>query len=294
MRTRIFALFQMARPQMIAAGVLVYALGVLMGAHAAQAVHWLAANLCAHYADEYADRDVDALSQRTWFSGGSGVLPAGSVTPALALRAAAVSGLIAIGAAALFGAMGVLTPAALAIAALGLIGSWCYSMPPLALERRGLGEITNTALGALLIPLLGFASQTGAPTADAVLALLPVCAITLANLLGVHWADRRPDAAVGKRTLVIQLGARVRSVHGLLIGLTFGLTWLLSGAVLPPIVAFAITLSMPIGLWAALTFTRAERHGASSIAMVALMAAACAGWLLAGEQHMAFQPPMDV
>jgi 1,4-dihydroxy-2-naphthoate octaprenyltransferase len=114
-----------------------------------------------------------------------------------------------------------------------------------------------------------------------VLALLPVCAITLANLLGVHWADRRADAAVGKRTLVVLLGARVRSLHRVLIGLTYGLTWLLAGAVLPPSVAIAITFSLPIGVWATLTFTRTERHGASSVAMVALMAAACAGWLWA-------------
>jgi 1,4-dihydroxy-2-naphthoate octaprenyltransferase len=290
-RMRIIAVLRMARPQMLAAGVLVYALGVLMGAHAAGDVRWataaaglialLSANLCAHFADEYADRDTDALSRRTWFSGGSGVLPSGLVAPSFALRAALVAGACALVAGIAFVALGLLSPVAFGILLLGLIGGWCYSMPPLALERRGLGEVTNAALGALLIPLLGFATQRGALTFVAALGLLPVFSITMANLLGVHWADRHADAAVGKRTLVVILGMRVLPLHRTLIVLTYALTWLPGGAVLPPSVVIAITLTLPVSLWATATFTRAERSGASSIAMVALMVAACMGWAIA-------------
>ncbi|BCX06058.1 MAG: prenyltransferase [Candidatus Roseilinea sp.] len=285
------ALFRMARPQMIAAGLLVYALGVIMGARSAGAVHWpamgaglialLAANLCAHFADEFADRDVDALSRRTWFSGGSGVLPAGLVPPELALRAAWVTAGFALFTSIIFAAVGLLSITALGVILLGLVGGWCYSMPPWALERRGLGEVTNALLGAMLIPLLGFATQHGALTLEAALGLLPVFVITMVNLLGVHWADRRADAAVGKRTLVVMLGARTLHLHRLLTVLTYALTWAPAGVVLPLGVVVAITLTLPISLWATLTFTRREQDGASSAAMVALMIAACAGWGLA-------------
>jgi len=285
------ALFRMARPQMIAAGLLVYALGVIMGARAAGAVDWpamgagvialLAANLCAHFADEFADRDTDALSQRTWFSGGSGVLPSGLVPADFAWRAACVAAGCALAASVTFAGLGLLGPAALGIILIGLAGGWCYSMPPLALERRGLGEVTNAVLGAMLIPLLGFATQRGTPTPEAVAGLLPVFTITLVNLLGVHWADRQADAAVGKGTLAVMLGARVRLVHHLLTALTYGLTWALAGVVLPPSVVLAVMLTLPISLWATITFTRRERDGASSAAMVALMVAACVGWWLA-------------
>lgn len=288
---RLTALLLMSRPQMLAAGALVYALGVLMGAHGVGSVQWppaaaglvamLAANLCAHFADEYADRDTDALSQRTWFSGGSGVLPAGLVAPVFALRATLIAAACALLAGALFTTLGWLSPAAFGIILLGLLGGWCYSMPPLALERRGLGEVTNATLGALLIPLLGFAAQRGAITLNAVLGLLPVFTITVANLLGVHWADRRADAAVEKRSLVVMLGARVLHLHRLLIALTYVLTWALASGVLPPSVVIAITLTLPVSLWATATFTRRERDGASSVAMVALMLAACVGWRLA-------------
>ncbi len=291
-QTRIVALFRMSRPQMLAVGVLVCALGVLMGAHATGDVRWssaaaglvalLAANLCAHFADEYTDRDTDALSQRTWFSGGSGVLPSGLVAPAFALRAALIAAACALLAGAMATALGWLSPAAFAILLLGLLGGWCYSMPPLALERRGLGELANAALGAILIPLLGFATQRGAITPDAVLGLLPVFTITMANLLGVHWADRRADAAVGKRTLVVMLGKRALHLHRLLTALTYASTWALAGAaLLPPSVAVAITLTLPISLWATAAFTRRERDGSSSVAMAALMLAACVGWHLA-------------
>lgn len=285
------ALLRMARPLMLAAGVLVYALGVSMGAHTAGAVDWtraaaglvvlLAANLCAHFADEYADRDTDALSERTWFSGGSGVLPAGLVAPTFALRAALAAGACALLAGAAFAATGWLSLSALGIAWLGLIGGWCYSMPPFALERRGWGELTNAALGALLIPLLGFTTQHGAPTLNAVLALTPVFTITLVNLLGVHWADRHADAAVGKRTLAVILGRRTVHLHRALVVLTYGLTGLLAGAVLPASVVIAIMLTLPLSVWATATFARRERDGTSSIAMGALMLAACVGWQLA-------------
>lgn len=285
------ALFRMARPQMIAAGLLVYALGVIMGVRSAGAVDWpamgaglialLGANLCAHFADEFADHDTDALSRRTWFSGGSGVLPSGLVPPEFALRAAWVAAGCALMTSVVFTASGLLSPAALGVILIGLAGGWCYSMPPLALERRGLGEATNAALGAMLIPLLGFATQRNTLTPEAVAGLLPVFTITLVNLLGVHWADRHADAAVGKRTLAVMLGANVRHVHRLLTALTYVLTWALAGAVLPPNVAFAIALTLPISLWATITFTRRTQDGASSAAMVALMIAACVGWWLA-------------
>jgi 1,4-dihydroxy-2-naphthoate octaprenyltransferase len=238
----------------------------------------LAANLCAHFADEYADRDTDALSRRTWFSGGSGVLPEGLVRPRFALRAALIAGACALLASAIFAALGWLSLAALGIVWLGLAGGWCYSMPPFVLERRGLGEMTNAALGALLIPLLGFTTQVGTPTLGAMLALMPVFSITLVNLLGVHWADRCADAAVGKRTLAVILGKRALHLHRALVALTYGLTWLLVGTALPLSVVIAITLTLPISLWATVTFAQRERDGTSSIAMAALMIAACAGW----------------
>jgi 1,4-dihydroxy-2-naphthoate octaprenyltransferase len=287
-----WAMMLMARPQMIAAGVLVYALGVAMGrAASAGSVSWeaagagllvfIAANLCAHYADEYADMDTDALSQRTWFSGGSGALATGRAKPRHALGAAISCAVTTVALAVYFVCRGALPLAAWPIIALGLVGGWCYSMPPLALERRGLGEIVNVILGAVLIPLLGFTTQTGAPTIQAALALLPICAITMVNLLGAHWADRRADAAVGKRTLTVILGARAVPLHRALTAATYVVTWLLGLTVLPMPVVVAITLTLPCSLWATRTFARTERRGASSAAMVLVIAAALVGWLLA-------------
>jgi 1,4-dihydroxy-2-naphthoate octaprenyltransferase len=48
-------------------------------------------SISVHYANEYADHKTDALTERTKFSGGSGILPRGLVPRDLAFRAAWVT-----------------------------------------------------------------------------------------------------------------------------------------------------------------------------------------------------------
>ena len=85
-----------------------------------------------HYANEYADYQTDALTQRTLFSGGSGALPNSTVPRRVALRAGWVS--LAMGSVlALIGwAAGALNSTALFILAIGTFLGWMYSVPPMA------------------------------------------------------------------------------------------------------------------------------------------------------------------
>lgn len=293
---QVVALIRMSRPLILSGGVAAYALGAAMGFARTGAFAWgpaalglavtLAANLMAHYADEYADVDTDTLTRRTWFSGGSGALPAGAASPLLALRAAqtlaALTALLCAGGI----AAGALPWSAALIVGLGMLGGWVYSMPPLALERRGLGELDNALLGGLLMPLMGYTVQTGAPAWSAVLALAPVVASVMICLLGVHWADRRADAAVGKRSLVVLAGARTRPLHHALTALTYGLALALAGSALPLPVWAAMLLTLPVGLWATLTFGRDDAPLPSVATMVALLLATTAGWIVAGSQRI--------
>lgn len=275
----------MSRPFILPSGVLAYALGVAMAYGTTGQVAWPAmwaglavtmlANLCAHYADEYADVDTDTLARHTWFSGGSGVLPAGEVSPLLALRAALLLAGFTVLLCGWAIVAGLLPPAAAWIVGLGLVGGWYYSMPPLALERRGLGELDNALLGGLLMPLMGYTSQTGAPSVGAALALVPIVASVMLCLLGVHWADRRADAAVGKRSLVVILGQRSRLAHHLLTLFTYTAAL----ALLPWPVAAAVLFTLPLGLWATWRFGHSESPFASATVMVAVMVAAGVGWI---------------
>ena len=76
------------------------------------------------------------------------------------------------------------------------------SLPPVALVRRGLGEMVNALLGGLLLPLYG-GSTVEPPTLAAALAVIPFTLVVGCNLLAIHWADREADRTVGKRTLAV-------------------------------------------------------------------------------------------
>jgi 1,4-dihydroxy-2-naphthoate polyprenyltransferase len=285
------ALLKMARLNILPGGILAYCLGAAMGYRQSGFWNWglfglgllitELTNLVAHYADEYADVDTDSLTRRTVFSGGSGVLPSGALTPAWALGAAIIFAILStsLTAWAVFrGPLGLQTGW---IVGIGLVGGWFYSMPPLALERRGLGELVNALLGGLFMPLMGYTVQTGAIDLHACLALLPFFFIVMAGLLGAHWPDRAADTAVGRRSLTSILGRNAPLVHKLFLALAYGLTLLLAGWILPHPVAAALFLTLPAGLWAALTFGKQESPVPSSLAMAIFITAGVAGWVLA-------------
>lgn len=93
---------------------------------------------------------------------------------------------------------------AFGVAGLGL--GLLYSMPPVKLNARGLGEaVVGIAFGVL--PVCGAAwLQTGAVTPEALLLSLPVAA-WVANILVINEVpDAEADARAGKRTLAVRLG----------------------------------------------------------------------------------------
>ena len=92
----------------------------------------------------------------------------------------------------LFGAIGI---------ALGIL----YSLPPVQLAGRGLGEIA-VAIGFGVLPVVGGAwLQAGAFTAQALLLSLPLGCWVAAGLIANEVPDADTDAAAGKRTLVVRL-----------------------------------------------------------------------------------------
>jgi len=103
----------------------------------------------------------------------------------------------------------------------------------------------------------------------------------LFNLLGMHWPDREADAAVGKRSLVVVAGDRVRPLHHGLVAAAYLLTLAFSGWVLPLPVTLALLGVLPLNLWATLTFARHRSTVPSALAMAGSLAAAAGGWIVA-------------
>ncbi|EMA36911.1 prenyltransferase [Halococcus hamelinensis] len=302
---RLWALWAASRPSQVALVVLVYLLGAGMStagpplvAGAATAatpadvtapafasrvlagtVALLPVAVTIHYANEYADADTDALTERTPFSGGSGALARTGLTR-LFLRGATVAALSlsAIVIAVVAGTSRV-PPAAVGLLVAILLAGLAYSLSPVALVRRGAGEFVNTALGGVLLPVYGIA-VVATPTGAAVLATVPFAAVVGCNLLATHWPDRRADERVGKRTLAVRwspVGIR-RAYVALagIAGLTTAALW--AGGVLPTTVAAAHLSAFPFLVWGRTTLTRQRSPLPSVLAMVVLALVVTVAW----------------
>ncbi len=301
------ALWRMARPAQLTLIALVYGAGVAMayGRGAAAPSDRIAYGLVTllpvaasvHYANEYADVETDAITDRTPFSGGSGALAdtglprwialyatvavglAGLVLTAVGISPVGVPSVVDTIAGSPTGPLLATTPAALLVGV--LVVGWQYSLGPLRLAWNGLGEVTNAALGGLVLPLYGFAVVTGTVTAAAVTAFVPFTLVVFVNLLETTWPDRRADAAVGKRTLVTRLSVgRVRSLYASVSVGAAASTVLLAGRVLPPTVAVATAVPLVGLLPGYVRFTRREAPLPAVVTMVVLAATTALGWVL--------------
>jgi 1,4-dihydroxy-2-naphthoate polyprenyltransferase len=296
------AFVRLGRPLFLGGGFLLYALGAAVAwaqGHLFDArLYWLgqAAVTCfqlmTHYANDYFDYEADcANATPTRWSGGSRVLPGGELPVGVALVAAlalaalglALTAVIVTGA----GRGPAVWPVLLAMAVL----SWFYSAPPLRLHGSGLGELDVALVVTGLVPLLGFQLQAGTflGIRPLLLTILPLGLLQVAMLLAIEFPDQQGDLAVGKRTLVVRLGAeRGARLYAALVALAFLALPLAALAGLPARVAAAGAAVAPLGAWRALRiragdFRDPRNFGAIAfwaVALLSLTAAAQLGaWL---------------
>jgi 1,4-dihydroxy-2-naphthoate octaprenyltransferase len=148
----------------------------------------------------------DANVNPTQFSGGSRVAVYGllSIRQLVALSAALF------GVAALIGLLLVWITGSLTLLWIGVAGivvGLAYTMPPLKLVYRGLGEIA-VFLGFGPIMLLGaYVVQTGRLAWEPLVASIPVGILVALILYVNEIPDRAGDASAGKRTLPVRLPA---------------------------------------------------------------------------------------
>lgn len=153
--------------------------------------------------NEYFDykTKVDFYTVKTPFSGGSGILPAGLLSPRSVLRLS----LACFAAAALIGLyfLAVVGWILLPILILGGIFTLFYTQ---VFARAMLGEVA-AGLGLGALPVLGaYLVHTGAYTAEALLASAVPGILTFNLLFLNEFPDVEADRAGGRRNLVIALG----------------------------------------------------------------------------------------
>jgi 1,4-dihydroxy-2-naphthoate octaprenyltransferase len=255
------AFLRMARPFFLLEGVSLYLLGVGIAYAAGAPFNVLnfilgqllvtSTQLMTHFSNEYFDREVDCVSQqtRTWFSGGSGVLPAGILSQRVALWSAISCALVA----------GVtlitllfISPWVSLLGLVGALAAWFYSAPPLRLVARGWGELTSSLIVALYVPLAGAALQIGINAIPPVFwfICLPLVMIHTATMIATELPDRKGDAIYCKNNLPVQMGlVKAAWLHNGLMGLTFVLygLFILIGSISSS--GWLVFLALPLAIW---------------------------------------------
>jgi 1,4-dihydroxy-2-naphthoate polyprenyltransferase len=198
---------------------LAYLLGALLatiGGALDHAVFWcgLAAlfflEAATVFSNDLLDLESDKLNTNFGpFTGGSRVLVDGTLRVSQIRRAIGATLLLT-----LLSAGGVLVTTAdpvasggvlLVVAALAL----GYTLPPLRLSHRGLGELDVGLTHATGAILCGFAFQGGAlGDPSPWLLSLPLALAVLPSIILAGVPDRDADRAIGKRTLAVRLGVR--------------------------------------------------------------------------------------
>jgi 1,4-dihydroxy-2-naphthoate polyprenyltransferase len=148
---------------------------------------------------------------RNKFSGGT-LMVATGVLSARNVRAVAAS---AFAVALLLGLYICWVHAAAWLLALGFCGGLCaafYSVPPVRLVKRGVGELFIGVCYGWLTVVTGFASASGTMPDFSHLAVLPISLTVFAIILINEFPDYEADRETGKRTLLVRVGKPVGAI----------------------------------------------------------------------------------
>jgi len=165
----------------------------------------VALHMAVNILNEWSDlrTGIDLATERTPFSGGSGTLPSGGMSP----RAALVFGLVCAGVGLAVG-LWFVTEVGWVIAPIMVVGAVCVLAYTDVLARLGVGEMA-AGLGLGGLPVLGAALvQDGALGPAAWSAAIPATLMTFNLLLLNEFPDEIADRKGGRRNLVILLGRR--------------------------------------------------------------------------------------
>lgn len=252
---------RLSRPLFLLSGILMYALGAGIAAYLGNSIKWntyLAGQvwltilqLGIQYLNEYFDAPADQSNQnRTFLTGGSGALGEGK----LPRRTALVAGLTCL---AMTASLTVLiianvrpSPGVYLIMAIGFLGSFFYSVPPLRLEASGYGELVTGFLVAFLIPAFSFNLQTGTLHRLLTMCGFPLLALILAMLIALELPDYANDLQHDKRTLIVRLGwQNAMGLHNILVLSAFLLVIVAGLFGFPRFAVIAGLLSLPLGVF---------------------------------------------
>jgi len=229
--------FDLSRPKFHSVGILPFVLGVVLSWRMGTAVNWsvlllgLLGLILIMLATYYGGEAYDVVEDRiTWsdggsrFSGGSGVVVKGRVTPNQA-RWLSLIALLTAGFVAILIQFGYRTgPWTLPLAMMGALAGYYYATPPFRWVKRGVGELLVAFCYGWLSVATAFYLQTGSLHPLIHWLSLPIGCTVFNVILLNEFPDYRGDNLSGKRNLVVRLGRELSShIYG---GVT-ALAWVL-------------------------------------------------------------------
>ena len=163
--------------------------------------------LAGAVANEYADTKTDMMNKnRTWFSGGSGEFAFGRIDRSVVIALgvfwtiSAAAGM-AVLSFVLGGGAGLLV-----LMILGLVLALGYSVWPLKISYRGMGELAMAGMVSFLGPAASFLAQSGSWDNSILFVTLPLVFQMMGLMIVVQYPDFEADSEAGKKNLVVRLG----------------------------------------------------------------------------------------
>jgi 1,4-dihydroxy-2-naphthoate polyprenyltransferase len=251
---------RLTRPLFLLGAILLYVLGAGIAHYLGTILDWglfwiglvwvLLLQLSAHYLNEYFDAPFDQENEnRTPFSGGSGALGPGKLPRRTALIAALTVLTFLASLTVLMMSRWRIPALSTSIMGLAFLGAFFYSVPPVALERSGYGELTTSFLVAFLLPGYAFSLQTGEFHRLVAMTGFPLVTLHLAMMVSFEFPDYFSDVKHGKHTLLARIGWQNGILlHNILVLTAFLLVGLALTFKMPVFAALPAFLSLPLGL----------------------------------------------
>lgn len=273
------ALIRAARPWLLLAGFLFYALGgglaFFLGQRIDWPVFWLGSaavsmlQLSSYWLNEYFARinqpPFEQVARKRKRNGERGGQPPQNLADPAAeenetvevivprvifLQVAAAALTIGAVMTVLLVAADNLSPAALLLLGLAFVLGLAYAVPPLRLAAVGYGELVVALMVANLFPALGYLFQSGDLHRLLAMLTLPLAFLLLASMLARSLPSYAEDMRLERQTMLVRVGwQRGMILHNLLIAAAYIALAVGVIAGLNTRLAFPAFLSLPVGVF---------------------------------------------
>ena len=226
----------LSRPPFHTVGILPFILGAVLAWHNAGVFQWavfawgilgvVLVMLSTYYAGEHWDHAEDSIASSlapSRFAGGSRVVQGGLLPRRAPAWASVVSLLLALAVALILQLAYGTGPWTLPFCALGLLGGFFYSTPPIRWVTTGIGELWIAFCYGWLPIAVGYYLQVGEIAPLVHWLAIPVGLTILNVILLNEYPDFHADSQTGKTNLVVRLG---RHKASLLYTLASAASWL--------------------------------------------------------------------